>query len=89
MNIAFRLLLSVGVRWHLSFQWSLRDVEELLFERSVTVAHETILYWRDKSGTGLAHGVKAARRILQLCCNQGQPSVSAIRLWPDRNFFVV
>ncbi len=43
-------------------QLSLRDIEELLFERGVTVTYETIRCWCDKFGKGFAHRVKAARR---------------------------
>jgi hypothetical protein len=41
---------------------SLRDIEELLFKRGVTVTYETIRCWCDKFGKGFAHRVKAARR---------------------------
>jgi putative transposase len=44
------------------FQLSLRDIEELLFERGVIVTYETIRCWCDKFGKGLAHRVKTARR---------------------------
>src|SRR5471032_1350982 len=43
------------------FQLNLRDIEELLFERGVTVTYETIRCWCDKFGKGFAHRVKAAR----------------------------
>ncbi|MGN4118826.1 IS6 family transposase, partial [Burkholderia gladioli] len=35
-------LISHAVRWYFRFQLSLRDIEELLFERGVIVSHETI-----------------------------------------------
>uniref|UniRef100_UPI002AAFC6B4 IS6 family transposase n=1 Tax=Paraburkholderia atlantica TaxID=2654982 RepID=UPI002AAFC6B4 len=41
---------------------SLRDIEELLFERGVVVSYETIRRWCDEFGAGFAHRVKAARR---------------------------
>ncbi|MFM0058383.1 IS6 family transposase [Paraburkholderia phytofirmans] len=41
---------------------SLRDIEEFLFERGVTVTYETIRRWCDIFGRDFAHGVKAARR---------------------------
>jgi putative transposase len=44
------------------FQLSLRDIEELLFERGVIVTYETIPCRCDKFGTGFASRVKAARR---------------------------
>jgi hypothetical protein len=55
-------VISCAVRWYFRFQLSLRDIEELLFERDVTVTYETIRYWCDKFGKGFAHRVKAARR---------------------------
>ncbi|NVH78592.1 IS6 family transposase, partial [Paraburkholderia sp. JPY432] len=58
------------VRWYFRFQLSLRDIEELLFERGVVVSYETIRRWCGKFGAGFAlrvnagfaHRVKAARR---------------------------
>jgi putative transposase len=55
-------VISCAVRWYFRFQLSLRDIEELLFERGVTVTYETIRCWCDKFGKGFAHRVKAARR---------------------------
>ncbi|WP_323123328.1 IS6 family transposase [Burkholderia alba] len=55
-------IISQAVRWYFSFQLSLRDIEEWLFERGVIVSHETIRRWCDKFGTGFAHRVKATRR---------------------------
>jgi putative transposase len=43
-------------------RWCLRDIEELLFERGVTVTYETIRCWCDKFGASFAHRVKAACR---------------------------
>lgn len=43
---------------------SLRDIEELLFERGVIVSYETIRRWCDKFGVGFAHRIKANRRRL-------------------------
>ncbi|AKM33527.1 transposase (plasmid) [Pandoraea faecigallinarum] len=54
--------ISHAVRWYFRFQLSLRDIEELLFERGVTVSYETIRRWCNKFGKGFAHRVKAARR---------------------------
>ncbi|WP_175907678.1 MULTISPECIES: IS6 family transposase [Burkholderia] len=55
-------VISCAVRWYFRFQLSLRGIEELLFERGVTVTYETIRCWCDKFGKGFAHRVKAARR---------------------------
>jgi putative transposase len=50
------------VRWYFRFQLSLRDIEELLFERGAVVSYETICRWCDKFGAGFAHRIKTARR---------------------------
>ncbi|MGF6666208.1 transposase-like protein [Paraburkholderia atlantica] len=55
-------IISLAVRWYFRFQLSLRDIEELPFERGVVVSYETIRRWCDKFGAGFAHRVKAARR---------------------------
>ncbi|MGF6440956.1 IS6 family transposase [Paraburkholderia youngii] len=55
-------VISHAVRWHFRFQLSLRDIEELLFERGVTVSYETIRRWCEKFGAAFAHRMKAARR---------------------------
>jgi putative transposase len=55
-------VISLVVRWFFRFQLSLRDIEELLFERGVTVTHESIRRWTDKFGPCFARQLKAARR---------------------------
>ncbi|BDB29020.1 IS6 family transposase (plasmid) [Cupriavidus sp. P-10] len=56
------VVISQAVRWYFRFNLSLRDIEELLFERGVTVTYETIRRWCDKFGARFAHRAKAARR---------------------------
>jgi len=51
-----------AVRWYFRVQLSLRDIEELLFERGVVVSYETIRRWCEKFGEGFAQRVKATRR---------------------------
>jgi putative transposase len=43
-------VISCAVRWYFRFQFSLRDIEELLLERGVVVSYETIRRWCDKFG---------------------------------------
>lgn len=54
-------ILSQADRWYSRFQPSLRDIEELLFERGVIVSHETIRRRCDKFGAAFAHRLKVAR----------------------------
>jgi putative transposase len=56
-------VMSCAVRWYFRFQLSLRDIEELLFERGVVVSYETIRRWCDKFGAHFAHRVKSARPV--------------------------
>ncbi|ATF90566.1 IS6 family transposase [Burkholderia gladioli] len=55
-------IISQAVRWYFRFQLSLRDIEELLFERGVIVSYETIRRWCEKFGAAFARRIKAARR---------------------------
>src|SRR3954447_8873349 len=55
-------VINCAVRWYYRYQLSLRDIEELLFERGVIVTYETIRCWCDKFGAAFARRVKAARR---------------------------
>lgn len=55
-------VISCAVRWYFRYQLSLRDIEELLFERGVIVTYETKRCWCDKFGKGFARRVKAVRR---------------------------
>jgi transposase-like protein len=55
-------VISCTVRWYFRFQLSLRDIEELLFERGVVVTYEMIRCWCDKFGKDFAHRLKAVRR---------------------------
>ncbi len=54
-------VISCAVRWYFRFQLSLRDIEELLFERGVVGTYETFRCWCDKFGKGFAQLVKATR----------------------------
>ena len=54
-------IISCAVRWYHRFNLSLRDVEELLLERGVTVTYESVRNWCDRFGTQFAHYAKAGR----------------------------
>lgn len=57
-----RSIVSYAVWADHRFSLSLRDVEDLLAERSVTVSYETIRAWVGKFGAQLAKRVRAARK---------------------------
>ncbi len=50
-----------AVRWYHRFNLSLRDIEELLLERGVTVTYESVRNWCDRFGAQFARCAKAAR----------------------------
>lgn len=54
-------VISCAVRWYHRFNLSLRDIEELLLERGVTVTYESVRNWCDRFGAQFAHRAKAAR----------------------------
>lgn len=43
------------------FSLSLRDVEDLLAERGITVCHETVRFWVDKFGVQYAKSIRRDR----------------------------
>ena len=57
-----RSIVSYAVWAYHRFALSLRDVEDLLAERGVTVIYETIRAWVGKFGAQIAKRVRAARR---------------------------
>ena len=54
-------IISCAVRWYHRFNLSLRDIEELLLERGVTVTYESVRNWCDRFGAQFAHYAKAGR----------------------------
>ncbi|MGE8163745.1 IS6 family transposase [Paraburkholderia sp. NPDC080076] len=54
-------VISCAVRWYYRFNLSLRDIEELLLERGVSVSYESVRNWCDRFGTQFARRAKAAR----------------------------
>ena len=54
-------IISCAVRWYYRFNLSLRNIEELMLERGVSVIYETIRCWCDRFGGRFARRVKAAR----------------------------
>ena len=57
-------VISCAVRWYHRFNLSLRDIEELLLERGVSVTYESIRNWCDRFGTQFARRAKAVRGTL-------------------------
>ncbi len=55
-------IISCAVRWYFRFNLSLRDIEELLLERGVSVTYESVRRWCDKFDAAFARHAKAARR---------------------------
>lgn len=53
--------ISCAVRWYHRFNLSLRDIEELLFERGVVASYESVHNWCDRFGPMFAYQVKAVR----------------------------
>ena len=54
-------IISHGVWLYYRFTLSYRDVEELLFERGITVSHEAVRQWCRKFGQNYANQLKRRR----------------------------
>ncbi|MEX3846815.1 IS6 family transposase, partial [Paraburkholderia sp. BR10936] len=59
-------VISLAVRWYFRFQLSLRDIEELLFERGVVVSYERSGPIRMK-GTSPSRGCGGSRESASKC----------------------
>ena len=57
------------VMMYVRFPLSLRNVEDLLFERGIDLCHETVRHWWNRFGR---------------CCQTNQDSVSLARRRPER-----
>jgi putative transposase len=55
-------IVSRAVRWYFRLDLSLRNIEQLLLERGVSVTYESIRSWCDKPEAALSRRAKAARR---------------------------
>ncbi|SIT40594.1 transposase (fragment) [Paraburkholderia ribeironis] len=54
-------IISCAVCWYHRFNLSLRDIEELLLERGVSVTYKSVHNWCDRFGAQFARRAKAAR----------------------------
>jgi putative transposase len=60
-----RLVVMMYIRYPLS----LRQVEDILFERGIDISHETVRYWWNRFGPMFANEIRK-RRIHRLSCSQ-------------------
>jgi len=51
-------IIKLAVMYYVRYPLSLRQVEDILFERGIDVCHETIRYWWNKFGTRFAKDIK-------------------------------
>ena len=54
-------IIRLAVMMYLRFPLSLRNVEDLLFERGIDVSHETVRYWWNKFGPLFAGDIRRQR----------------------------
>ena len=56
-------IISCAVHWYHRFNLSLRDIEELLPERGVTVTYESARHWRDRFGVQFGRAPQAELNV--------------------------
>jgi hypothetical protein len=64
-------IISHGVWLYYRFPLSYRDVQELLFERGITVTHEAIRQWCLKFGQAYANQLKGIVKLLGMILSPG------------------
>ncbi len=55
-------VIRLAVMMYVRYPLSLRQVEDLLFERGIDICHETVRYWWNRFGT-----VPPSRELYPLC----------------------
>ncbi len=61
-------VIRLAVMMYIRYPLSLRQVEDLLFERGVDICHETVRFWWNRFGPMFAAGIRK-RRIQQHGCH--------------------
>ncbi len=72
-------VIRLTVMMHVRYPLSLRQVEDVLFERGIDICHETVRFWWNRSGPIFAAKVRKRRIHDHRCCSQW-------RLPPDEVF---
>jgi putative transposase len=54
-------VIRLGVMMYIRFLLSLRNVEDLLFERGIDICHETVRHWWNRFGTLFAADIRRQR----------------------------
>ena len=65
-------VIRLGVWLYYRFTLSLRDVEDLLTERSIVVAYETVRCWSNKFGPAIAANIRKRRHRADCCVALGR-----------------
>jgi len=84
------------VLMYVCFPLSLRNVEDLLFERGIDISHETVRYWWNRFGPMFAAEIRRKRsaqmrqvtqwrwhldEVYVSCTTSGVPSITRARCW--------
>ena len=54
-------IIRLAVMMYVSYPLSLRQVEDLLFERGIDISHETVRFWWNRFGPIFAAKIRARR----------------------------
>ena len=76
-------VIRLAVMMYIRYPLSLRQVEDLLFERGIDICHETVRFWWNRFGPIFAAAIRK-RRIQRRChINWAGRKVRWILSWPD------
>ena len=54
-------IIRLTVMMYVRYPWSLRQVEDLLFERGIDICHETVRFWCNRFGPMIAAEIRKRR----------------------------
>ena len=63
-----REVIRLAVMMHIRYPLSLRQVEDLLFERGIDICHETVRFWWNRFGPMFAAEIRKRRGAIAESC---------------------
>jgi putative transposase len=65
-------IIRLAVMLYIRFPLSLRNVEDLLYERGIEISHETVRYWWNRFGPMFAAEIRGRREQAMRACRKWQ-----------------
>ncbi len=78
-------VIHLSVMMYIRYPLSLKQVEDLLYERGIDNCHETVRFWWSRFGPIFADEIRKKRSATLLFANAGADSIVELRIHADRS----